>query len=212
MSVTEYRTINKSAWQPGPWSDEPDKAQWYDEATGLPCLVVRGPCGALCGYVGVRPGHPWHGVEYDSVETVEEDEWGCKSPDVHGGLTFSAPCTHGADPATGICHIPAPGDTDNIWWLGFDCAHAGDYTDMKYDNAWRERFPPRGDVYRDYDYARSECGKLAKQAAQIAASADTLPKGQDAQQGLAGTESGAVAATSGETPNLHHSSTTPGKE
>jgi hypothetical protein len=117
MSVTEYRTINKSAWQPGPWSDEPDKAQWYDEATGLPCLVVRGPCGALCGYVGVRPGHPWHGVEYDSVETVEEDEWGCKSPDVHGGLTFSAPCTHGADPATGICHIPAPGDTDNIWWL-----------------------------------------------------------------------------------------------
>ena len=29
--------------------------------------------------------------------------------------------------------------------------------------------------------------------AQRAASADTLPKGQDAQQGLAGTESGAVA-------------------
>jgi hypothetical protein len=35
-------------------------------------------------------------------------------------------------------------------------------------------------------------------------------EGQDAQQGLAGTESGAVPA--GQTPNLHHSSTTPGEE
>jgi hypothetical protein len=34
-----------------------------------------------------------------------------------------------------------------------------------------------------------------------AASADTLPKGQDAQHGLAGTEGGAVDAEGSETPN-----------
>jgi hypothetical protein len=34
-----------------------------------------------------------------------------------------------------------------------------------------------------------------------AASADTLPKGQDAKQGLAGTEGGAVDAEGSETPN-----------
>jgi hypothetical protein len=36
-----------------------------------------------------------------------------------------------------------------------------------------------------------------------AASADTLPKGQDAQQGLAGTEGGAVDAEDSETPGKH---------
>jgi hypothetical protein len=36
------------------------------------------------------------------------------------------------------------------------------------------------------------------------ASVDTLPKGQDAKQGLAGTESGAVDAEGSETPNLQH--------
>jgi hypothetical protein len=161
----EYRTIDKSAWQPGVWQDEPDKAQWYDDGTGFPCLIVRGPHGALCGYVGVRPGHPWHGMNYDSIETADKDEYGFSGPFVHGGLTFSGPCSHGDDPSRGICHVPAPGDTDNVWWLGFDCAHAGDYTDMKYDDGWRERFPADDDVYRDFAYVRAEIESLARQAA-----------------------------------------------
>jgi hypothetical protein len=46
----EYRTIDKSAWGPGPWTDEPDKVQWTDTATGLPCLAKRNPRGGhWCG-------------------------------------------------------------------------------------------------------------------------------------------------------------------
>ena len=47
-------TIDKSSWGDGPWLAEPDKEQFADEATGLPCLIRRSPTsGALCGYVGV---------------------------------------------------------------------------------------------------------------------------------------------------------------
>ena len=57
METIEYRTMDKSVWGPGPWQNEPDKRQWQDEATGLPCLIVRNSMGALCGYVGVSEGH-----------------------------------------------------------------------------------------------------------------------------------------------------------
>lgn len=56
METIEYRTADKSQWGEGPWTAEPDKRQWRDEATGLPCLIVRGPHGAFCGYVGVAGG------------------------------------------------------------------------------------------------------------------------------------------------------------
>ena len=83
MERIEYRgVIDKTDWLRGPWDSEPDKIQWRDEATGLPCLIVRGPAGSLCGYVGVAPGHPWHGKHYDD---------GC-DVDVHGGLTFAHGC------------------------------------------------------------------------------------------------------------------------
>jgi hypothetical protein len=25
-----------------------------------------------------------------------------------------------------ICHVPEPGKPDDVWWFGFDCAHAFD--------------------------------------------------------------------------------------
>lgn len=82
MERIEYRNvIDKTEWARGAWDQEPDKIQWQDEATGLPCLIVRGPSGALCGYVGVAPDHPWHGKDYDSCEV-----------EVHWGLTFAHGC------------------------------------------------------------------------------------------------------------------------
>lgn len=166
-SALEYRTVDKSGWPRGPWDDEPDKAQWRDQATGLPCLIHRGPSGALCGYVGVAADHPWHGHDYrdDRLFAVE----------VHGGLTFSDGCQHGDDPSTGICHVPEPGEPDDVWWFGFDCAHFGDMSGM----AWRTSDPESsflhsialsdGYRYRDVAYVRSECARLA---AQIAAAAE----------------------------------------
>lgn len=40
MQTIEYRTIDKTAWGDGPWLNEPDKKQWQDVETGLPCLAV----------------------------------------------------------------------------------------------------------------------------------------------------------------------------
>src|SRR5215831_16238351 len=71
-------------WGPGPWDQEPDKCQWIDEATGLDCMALRNRMGAWCGYVGIPPEHPLHGLDYDDVGTWDFE--------VHGGLTFADRC------------------------------------------------------------------------------------------------------------------------
>lgn len=164
----ELTFIDKSGWGGGPWQAEPDKVQWTDAATGMPCLVVRGPSyGSLCGYVGVAEGHPLFGVEYDRVED---------DLDVHGGLTYSDFCqeAEGAEDH-GICHVPQPGQPDRVWWFGFDTAHAGDLAPAM--EALRRRLPslklaPRGnlpeEVYRDLTYVQAECARLAEQLARVA--------------------------------------------
>lgn len=172
METIEYRGVrDKSEWARGPWDSEPDKKQWPDAATGLPCLIVRGPHGALCGYVGVPAGHPWHGVDYDDckLKAVPEGEYDPDAyVDVHGGLTFASGCGHGENPAEGICHVPGVGEPDNVWWLGFDCAHRGDLTDMASPASIRERYPHPGDTYRDLAYVEWQCALLARQVAQMA--------------------------------------------
>lgn len=161
--MKEYRTMDKTKWGPGPWQDEPDKVQWMDEQTGLPCLIVRAPStGALCGYVGVAHGHPAYLADYDSVEA-----------DVHGGLTFAGPCQKGVPIESGVCHVPALGEVDDVWWLGFDCAHAFDV--MPAMNAlratiWKDLPPLKEmrDVYRDIAYVKAEVAALAAQLKQSA--------------------------------------------
>lgn len=138
---TEYTTIDKTDFLPdGPWHDEPDKISWTDEASGLPCLIVRTEGhGALCGYVGVPPEHPLHGVDYSDAYDHKNEMLNAANDAAHCGLTYSAPCSPSkdGDESRGICHIPAPGETDDIWWLGFDCVHS-------YDTA-----PGRNDTYSD---------------------------------------------------------------
>lgn len=143
-----YRT-EKSEWESGPWQNEPDKIQWEDEATRLPCLIVRGPSGALCGYVGVTEGHPFFGKNYNDVEI-----------EVHGGLTFSDYCRP-SEKEGGICHIPDQGEPDRVYWFGFDCAHLYD----KMPAYSKHGSFSSGDTYRDIDYVKHECAGLAKQLA-----------------------------------------------
>jgi len=147
VETIEYRTIDKSAWTRGPWDDEPDKRQWQDAETGLPCLIVRNRLGALCGYVGVAPGHPAHGQHYDSVEA-----------DVHGGLTFSHGCS-GGEESSGICHKAAEGEPDHVWWFGFDCAHSCDLSPHP-QATWTH---DRDNCYRDVAYVAKQVASLAKQ-------------------------------------------------
>ena len=164
MNNIENITYDKSNWAKGEWDNEPDKIQWQDEAAGLPCIIVRNRMGGLCGYVGVPPLHPAHGGTYDGEHTVVLD--------VHGGLTFAGKCGRGPE-SESICHKPAEGESDDVWWLGFDCCHAGDF--YPYMNKLRAQLPDlqaihddyRGlipeDIYRDVAYVTKECEQLAIQ-------------------------------------------------
>lgn len=105
--------VNKTGWPDGPWMQEPDRVQWRTVA-GLPGLVVRQPvAGALCGYAGVPPGHPMHGLDCSA------DDF----PRFGHGIDYSAPCQVDGP----VCHVPEPGEPDDVWWLGFHCAHGWDY-------------------------------------------------------------------------------------
>jgi hypothetical protein len=75
------------------------------EHAGVRCLVIEGPVGALCAYVGVPADHPLAGKS-DTDPALDDLS-------VHGGLTF-------ADEGDGR-YRPA-----GWYWYGWDYAHAGD--------------------------------------------------------------------------------------
>ena len=151
MNAEVDHTVVRSGWKPGPWDSEPDKVNWVDQATGLDCMMVRNHVGAWCGYVGVPKGHPHYQVDYSGLL------W---EYDVHGGLTYSSEC------AGHICHTPEAGRPDDVWWLGFDCAHLGDLapSTTKYPSLG---FPADG-KYRDQAYVREEVTSLALQISNAA--------------------------------------------
>jgi hypothetical protein len=151
MKRIEYRNVcDRTGWRSGPWDGEPDKVQWLDEVTCLPCLIKRAPVsGNWCGYVGVPPNHPLHGKHYDDVEV-----------DVHGGLTYASGCSEGPQDRS-ICHVTEPDEPDDVWWFGFDCGHAYDVSP-----GLETRIPLIFDqqkVYRDQSYVEQEVRLLAEQ-------------------------------------------------
>jgi len=129
--------LPRENWDAGPWDNEPDKVQWLDVFSGYPCLIVRGPMGNLCGYVGVPPFHPWYGLPYNRCtlpmcESDEEEGYCQHSPDCiidcHRGLTYSNHCLElrPVHELSNIWHEVEPGDPAHIklvWWFGFDCGH-----------------------------------------------------------------------------------------
>lgn len=158
MEPVESRHLDKEAWGPGPWQDEPDRVEWRSEGTPrLAMLIVRNQGGALCGYVGVPEGHPWHGKHYRDVDAY-----------CHGGLTYADPCQEGGK----ICHVPLPGEAETVWWLGFDCAH---YDDVSPGNAAvMEKVLGRASAifssgtYKSIGYVRDQVEALAAQAQRVA--------------------------------------------
>lgn len=160
MQYREYRTINKSSWGDGAWQTEPDKVQFKDEATGLPCLIVRVPhSGHLCGYVGVAEGHNLYGKDYDDVKRADGEYI-----DAHGGLTFANKCRPSESEDRGICHVPDPGEPDHVWWFGFDCAHLGDLSPCRASRD-RNRFD-EFESYKTIEFVKAEIRKLAQQLAE----------------------------------------------
>jgi len=149
MKTKEWTYVDRSGWGSGPWDNEPDKRQWTDEATGLPCLIVRQKSGGhLCGYVGVSAGHPYY--QMDEIEAYGLDL------NVHGGITFGRMCAeHGDENDSTVCHIDP--DDDDRFWLGFDMAHCDD---MSPNSPFRSS---RYGTYRTFDYVAAECARLAEQ-------------------------------------------------
>jgi len=167
MNERTYSTINKTGWGDGPWQHEPDKVQWTDQATGMACLAKRHrENGFLCGYVGVATAHPWHGKEIN-----DGDIW---QLEVHGGISYTDPCEVDAPEATGICHVPDPGEPDGLWWFGFDCGHCFDHSPGAATAARRYGLEADPDddarTYRTLHFVRDECARLAGQLAAISGS------------------------------------------
>lgn len=171
---TRWWLRDRTGWPAGPWDEEPDKVQWTDAATQLPCLIVRNHSGALCGYVGVAEGHPFFKVPYQCCALgLCGDELGyasyCShSPAIrlsaHGGLTYSDLCQED-EPPFGVCHIPEPGQPDHVWWFGFDTAHSGDLAPG--DSLWQRFGFRKWETYRDLAYVQRQCAALAAQLAAI---------------------------------------------
>lgn len=192
MKTQEWHFTDKAGWNAGPWVNEPDKRQWLDEPSGLPCLIVRGPHGGLCGYVGVSTDHPFHGLSYSATASIDKIVAGKLLNDrgvfdlyesdliagelrieaiisCHGGLTYADGCQHSEH---GICHVVDPGEPDDTWWFGFDCAHAGDFSpayEGLYSAASLGMPTGWGGVveYRNVDYVTAECQSLASQLSMI---------------------------------------------
>lgn len=131
-----------------PWVDEPDER---DGSFGdVPWVLRRGPEGLRhwCGYIAIPPGHPWHGLDYDSVPA-----------DVHGGLTYAT-----GDARSDFPHLPGG------WWIGFDCAHLGDLVPGMVTGRFARVSTP-GETYKTIEHAQREVESLGRQVAEAMANA-----------------------------------------
>ena len=120
------------------WETEPDREEFVHAE--LPCLILRTPLKQLCGYVGVPPSHPMYQKDYDDIDVV-----------VHGGLTFS--------------HMGGFDDRwrEGFWWVGFDCAHFGDYVPGIDEALGTSR--SRQETYRNWAWVKAKTQRLAEQLA-----------------------------------------------
>lgn len=95
-----------------------------------------------CGYVGVPKEHKcfensYHDIEYEI--------------DVHGGLTFSDFFEH------------IESNYNKYYYIGFDCAHGGDFIPGVNFGLSTTHI----NSYKDYDFVKKECIKLAEQLIEI---------------------------------------------
>lgn len=114
----------------GPWNDEPNSLAW--EQDGFPCAIVRNGGGALCGYVGLPADHP-----------LATGEASIESLSVHGGITWDK-----------------FSDENQLFWIGFDCAHSGDLSPAY-------SFNPPSYTYCTLSYVQAEITSLLSQLSSL---------------------------------------------
>ena len=120
------------------WKDEPNILDF--EYKGYKCRILRNQSNCLCGYVGVKDSSKFYYQDYDDCYI-----------NVHGGLTYSD------------SHCPMNHENDQymylgLWWLGFDCAHAGDLIP-----SIMRAYSDVGDTYKDIGFVRGEIENMVDQ-------------------------------------------------
>lgn len=146
--------MDKKTWGDGPWQTEPDKLEFNHN--GYDCILIRNRGGAWCGYTQIPKDHPW----FKDLGILDE------RIDVHGGVTYQG---NRMD--------------DDRYFVGFDCAHWLDLSpayrallrEMEVgkfgahlkaiEDKYRERLPKimEEDIYKDIEFAKNECIKMADQ-------------------------------------------------
>lgn len=141
--------VDRAGWAAGPWDSEPDRLDFHHE--GFACLALRSVSGGnWCGYVGIPATHPDYQRDYNDVEV-----------DCHGGLTYGKACD-----GSHICHVPQPGEPDDLWWFGFDCHHAWDVApgfEARMQTHGIDDFHDPQSSYKTLNYVRNEIESLATQ-------------------------------------------------
>jgi len=93
----------KDQWGNGEWQNEPDTFEF--EYRGIKCEGLRNMLGAWCGYLILDRNNPLH-----KTYAPENEEFMNIDLECHGGVTYA-----GYD------------KTKDIYRIGFDCSHYGDY-------------------------------------------------------------------------------------
>jgi hypothetical protein len=137
--------------------------------------------GSLCGYIGVPSSHPWYGKRYDDISAEvhggltfsHHQNWGHPAEiamlevKIEEYAKMGPPISdfprrllvHEQEHAGEDSEYPTKTGQD-IWWFGFDCAHAWDLV------PGISGISQKG-MYRDEEYVREELRKLAGQAAVV---------------------------------------------
>ena len=131
---------------------------------GYPCVVILQTQGHRCGYVGLTSTSSFYEREYIDIDVR-----------CHGGLTYARPYLYEQD------------DND-MWWIGFDCAHYGDGEDYETLKEYaandeetllsvcqREAWHSSG-VVRSQAYVEKECMEIVDQLIELEKLYDEVSK------------------------------------
>lgn len=159
-----FETFPKIPWRAqapkraprGPWWGEPDVVVWAT-AQGHPGVLSRGVAGCWCGYVGLRA----ECAEVGDTTTLRVHggiNWERSHATAHSWFMLHEESADVVDAAIqrGLRAHRATGVAQSVVFLGFDCAHHGDFCPCAHASV--------GDaVYRDLPYAFSQVERLASQ-------------------------------------------------
>jgi hypothetical protein len=102
-------------------------------------------------------------MRMDGTERPEypDDGWDEYEGEIAIEITYGpSPCDPDESDPLRVCHVPQPGESDDVRWIGFDFGHAGDYSPGS-------MFRSSKDVYRDLPLVKEYCARFAAQVKEV---------------------------------------------